>query len=82
VPIVSFDCKSGPQEIIAPQGKEEYGILVPVGDEKLLAKGIHDVLGDENIRSRLATNAKKRAQDFDIESIMKQWSFLYENRVD
>ena len=82
LPIVSFDCKSGPQEILAPGGPEKYGVLVPVGDEVLLAKAIHDVLVDENLQKRLIENGKKRAHDFDIKSVMEQWNFLYENRMD
>lgn len=47
-PIISTDCLSGPREIL---DAGRYGILVPVGDEKLMAKAMFQVL-EEPVTSK------------------------------
>ena len=74
VPVVSTDCPSGPNEIIT-NGKN--GILVPPGDEKALAEAIMKVLQDDNLRSKLIEEGRKRAQDFDIHKILPQYEKLF-----
>lgn len=44
VPIVSTDCPSGPREILA-DGR--YGKLVPVGDDRALARALADTLNNQ-----------------------------------
>ncbi|MBI4122947.1 MAG: glycosyltransferase [Parcubacteria group bacterium] len=86
LPIVSFDCKSGPREILAPStpitkqatGIEagEYGLLVQATDEELLAKAIADLLTDSVQLAELSRKARQRAFDFDIKKVLAQWDFL------
>ena len=61
LPAVSFDCESGPREIL--QGGR-YGVLVPVGDEARLAEEILRLLNDPVRRQELSAQARMRARDF------------------
>ena len=70
-PVISFDCPSGPNEIIDKPG--ENGILVEVGDVDKLTKEIVKVLRDDKYREYLSENAYKRAKDFDIEKIYNKF---------
>jgi len=86
LPIVSADCKSGPREILAPKTNielqadnieyAEFGILTPVGNDKKLAEALSEVLTNEKLAKILSEKSKKRAEDFDIKNIIKEWQFL------
>jgi glycosyltransferase involved in cell wall biosynthesis len=92
LPAVSFDCRSGPREILAPSTDTKkqinaieygnYGVLVPIKNEKLLAESIKKVLSEPGFALEFSGRAQKRARDFDIQTIMPQWNFLYEDRMD
>jgi glycosyltransferase involved in cell wall biosynthesis len=66
VPVVAFDCNSGPREILQDG---ECGILVPVGDEARLAEAMLALLVDEARRSQLADLGRERAADFDVPAV-------------
>jgi glycosyltransferase involved in cell wall biosynthesis len=69
-PVVSTNCPSGPAEILV-QGK--YGILVPVGDSRELAKAIV-----QTFKEKLDTNIlQARASDFSLEKAVEQYSCIY-----
>jgi glycosyltransferase involved in cell wall biosynthesis len=86
IPVVSSDCRSGPREILAPktdinhQAEDvefaEFGILVPVSNEKKLAEALLKVLTDKNLADNLAEKSRKRAEDFGVKNIIKKWDFL------
>ncbi len=78
-PVISFDCPSGPNEIINKPG--ENGILVKVGDVKELTNNIVKVLNDDKYREYLSQNAYKRALDFDIEKIYNQFKIKIEEMI-
>lgn len=65
-PVVSTDCPGGPSEIL---NEGEYGPLVPVGDEKEMARVIEEVLSDPIDPLMLET----RARDFAIEPIVDKY---------
>jgi glycosyltransferase involved in cell wall biosynthesis len=75
VPVISTDCPSGPNEIITDGVN---GILVPVSDEKALSDAILRLIRDEALRKQLAENGRKRAEDFRIEKIIKEYEGLFE----
>ena len=88
LPIISSDCPSGPREILAPntdftkQTKDiefaEYGILTPIGDVDKLADAMKKIYEDKNIRYEASKKAIKRAKDFEIEKIIKEWENIIE----
>ena len=74
VPVISTDCQSGPSEIIE-NGKN--GLLVPVGDENLLAQAIVKLLKNLELRSEFSKEGKKRAQYFSIEKSVKEFEDIF-----
>ena len=75
VPVVSFDCLSGPDEIIT-DGKD--GLLVPVGDVQTLADRMKSLMRDTTLREHLAVHARQRSEDFRIEKIAARWVQLFD----
>lgn len=69
-PVISFDCKYGPSEIIE---HGENGLLVPEGDVEGLGKAIARVLDDDGLRKNLVVKAMTRANDFDVRRIALRW---------
>ena len=84
VQVISTDCLSGPREILAPKSDikfelrddielAEFGVLVPVQDEVNLAKAIEVVIDDNELRGKYRQVAKERANDFNIDGIIKRY---------
>jgi len=86
LPIVSFDCASGPREILAPgtdfkikmKGIEyaKYGILVEKQNKDLLAKASIELLSNNGMLLKMKEKSRERINDFDIKNIIKEWDFL------
>jgi len=70
LPVVSFDCESGPREILRDG---EYGMLVSVGDEEGLAKAMIQLLRDGALRESFAQKAETRAQEFAVGDIAEEY---------
>ena len=75
VPSVATRCPTGPEEIIT-DGVD--GILVPPADEKAIADAIRRLLGDEDLRKRLGEAGRKRAEDFRVDKIVKEYEDVIE----
>ena len=73
LPIVSFDCPTGPGEVIE-DGRS--GILVPEEDVDALAKAMLDVVEHPERRKALGAGAAERAHDYALESIGPRWEAL------
>lgn len=65
-PVVSTNCRSGPQEILA---NGVFGSLVPVGDDRALADAILHTMDHPPNAERL----RSRAAEFDIHTIAEQY---------
>lgn len=74
LPCVSFDCPSGPSEII--QNKVD-GILVENGNIGRLAAAICYMIEHEEERIKMGMNAKNNISRYSKENIMRQWDALF-----
>jgi len=70
LPVISFDCPSGPSDIVRNQID---GILVPPDDVKSLSKAMRQLMGDGNLRKKYAANATDVVQRFSTQKIMNKW---------
>ncbi len=81
LPIVSTNCKSGPDEIMelkAPKTDDimltDYGILTPVGNLELFQKGLAYCLEHPEFLESCRKRVKKRIQDFEREPILEAYT--------
>ena len=74
VPAISYQCPCGPKDIIT-DGKD--GFLVPVNDEQMLAERICSLIENEDLRHKMASEARLRARYYHVESIAQQWMALF-----
>jgi glycosyltransferase involved in cell wall biosynthesis len=75
LPCVSFDCPSGPRDIIE-DGKD--GFLVPNGNIQKLADKILFLMENKDIRIEMGKTAKENAKRFLPEQIVSQWDNLFQ----
>ncbi|KXV63189.1 glycosyltransferase family 4 protein [Acetobacter orleanensis] len=73
VPIVAFDCETGPAEIIVPG---ETGVLVPQDDIVGLAEGVLSLMADPEKRQAFSTNGKDRMAFFSRDHVVSLWRAL------
>lgn len=69
LPCVSFDCVTGPSEMIE-DGKNGY--LVPVGDVDLFTVRLKELMHNRELRNKFSKNAVKVNDKFSIEKISKE----------
>lgn len=74
VPVISFDCKCGPKDIIQ---NGINGLLVPNGDIRALAHAMMEVMADEAYRKMLSLNARKVVDTYSEQAVMSQWIRLF-----
>jgi len=78
LPVVSFDCPWGPRSIINDSAD---GLLVENGNVEALADGLIRLIGDDDLRRRMAANGIKNVQRFSIDYIAERWKKLFESTV-
>ncbi|MFC1993394.1 glycosyltransferase [Chloroflexota bacterium] len=74
IPVISTRCNSGTSEVITDGVN---GILAPVADENALADAILQLLKDKELSAKLAQAGRKRAEDFTVEKITKEYEALF-----
>lgn len=75
LPAVSFDCDTGPRDIIR-HGVD--GLLVPPGNVVALTSALGRLMGDAAIRQQFAERAVEARERFSIERIAGLWEELFE----
>ena len=74
LPCVSFDCDSGPAEIIRDTVD---GLLVPAEDVDALASALERLMGDDDERTRLGRAAALAAHRFSYDAFFERWEELF-----
>ncbi len=74
LPIVSFDCETGPRDIIE---NNVTGKLVPHLDIDRLASELDNLMSDNEKRKLFSENSIKRAESFKIKVIADKWDNLF-----
>lgn len=75
VPAVSFDCDTGPRDIIR-HGID--GLLVPPGDLDALQAELESLIGNRSLREAYGLRAIEARERFSIERIAAMWQFLFD----
>ncbi len=73
LPIVSFDCETGPREIIRDHID---GVLVPSGDTQKLAEALADLMANEGKRKLLGSNSQQNMNEFSLPAFLNAWEEL------
>ena len=76
LPMVSFDIKSGPNEIIV-DGKN--GFLVPSSNKQAMLQKIEELITDTKLRSEMSRNSLNMRHNFSLSQITQQWKQVFEN---
>jgi glycosyltransferase involved in cell wall biosynthesis len=74
LPAVSFDCDTGPRDIIRP-GVD--GLLVPPGNVDALTAALDRLMGDAALRAQFAARAVEARERFSMERIAGMWEELF-----
>ncbi len=71
LPIISFDCHTGPRNIIS---HNENGILVKQDDQEQFVASLLELTQDEELRIKLAKNGFDNVQQYAIDAVMEIWN--------
>lgn len=74
LPMVSFDCPTGPREIIEDGAN---GLLVPPEDVGALAAGLCRLIEDEPLRRDLGEAGRATAAEYGPDPIRRRWEALF-----
>ena len=74
VPAVSYDCPSGPREIIT---HDVDGLLVPPASKAALAAAMLRIAADDDLRTRLGAAALARSERWEGQTLARQWVSVF-----
>lgn len=75
IPCISFDCPTGPADIIQ---HNEDGLLIDLGNVDAVADAICSLIENEEKRKKMGKKAQYNVQRFSPEIILNQWQQLFE----
>lgn len=78
LPIVSYTCPCGPQDIIK-NGKD--GFLMAVGDEQMMANRINFLIENENVRQQMGAAALEKSKQYSKDIIIPRWMSLFNELI-
>lgn len=73
LPIVSYDCKTGPAELV----HHDNGILVEDGNQQAMSDALLRLMNNKDLRTEMGRMSLKHALKYDIDIIVKQWTTLF-----
>jgi glycosyltransferase involved in cell wall biosynthesis len=73
LPVVSFDCPTGPRELIEDR---RNGLLVAPGDVEGLARAMLELIEDAGLRRRCADGARATARAYALGEVGPRWDRL------
>jgi glycosyltransferase involved in cell wall biosynthesis len=77
-PVVSFNCKSGPNELI----KHEFnGLLVEDQNEKQLSLALNKLLLNDAYYAVVKANMEIGLNKFSEEKMIQEWINIFENQI-
>jgi glycosyltransferase involved in cell wall biosynthesis len=74
LPVVAFDCATGPAELITP-GRN--GLLVPAEDVAALAAGMCELIEDRPRRRAMGAAARRDSRRYSIVAVRRRWQELF-----
>lgn len=75
LPVVSFDCDTGPAEVLENTGS----VLVPQNDTSELTSSLIKMMSNDEQRKSINLKSKEKAEVYQPENIMSQWINLIED---
>lgn len=76
LPIVAFDCKTGPNEIITDG---ENGFLVEPKNVEMFAEKLMELMNNDELRAEMGRKAYESSKWFSIDKIIGRWKYMIEN---
>lgn len=77
IPCISFDCPSGPNEIIQ---HGNTGLLVPPEDIAALITAINNLIVNQDLRMKMSVAGLQAVQQYYPENIYKKWQAVFDSK--
>lgn len=71
VPVVATDCSSGVRQLVG-----DWGMLVPRGDSRALARALSAAMTDRSWRMEAGQRARAEMASYRLDSILEKWEIL------
>ena len=69
LPIISYDCYTGPSEIIS----DKSGFLIEYGNREEFKNALIKLINNNDIQKEMSINALEESKRYDIDLIVKKW---------